>query len=185
MYDIIAASFFQKKNCILPGIGQLSFTSKAAETDFSNSQLLAPRQSIVFIPSSQENNLPFNEFSAISELMKKTLETTGEVAITGIGSFTKQENGQLHFKAIELDPVFFQPVQAVRVTRQDAEHNILVGDKETTSTVMNEMLHVEETNKVKDHWWIWAIVWLAVAAAIVGYYFYDFGFNNLGNSTRF
>lgn len=181
MYDIIAASFFQKKTCVLPGIGRLAFTSKPSEGDFSNSQLLPPRQSIVFLPATDKNDLPFNEFSAISELMKKTLETEGEVTVTGIGRFTKQPQGELSFKAIELDPVFQQPVEAIRVVRQNAEHNILVGDNQVTNTVMNERLHVaEEKNYVESKWWIWAIVWLVTATALLVYYFYNTGFNNLG-----
>jgi len=182
MFDIIAASFFQKKSCILPGIGQLAFTNTTAVTDFFNSQILAPKQAIVFIPAANEGDPSFNEFSAISELMKSQLEKDGQVIITGVGSFTKLSGGQLYFKAANPDPVFFQPVQAVRVLRPDAEHNVLVGDKETTSTAMNEMLQVEEEHIVKkDRWWIWAIIGLALAAAVIAYYLYQYGFNSLGS----
>jgi len=182
MYDVIATSFFQKKSCKLPGIGQLVFTNTAAVTNFSNNQIMAPKQTITFIPVTNEKELSFNEFSAISELMKRQLETNGQVIITGVGSFTQLSGGRLNFRPIYIAESFVQPVSAIPIVRQDAEHNVLVGDIETNSKAMNEKLQtrVYETVK-KDWWWVWAIAGFAIAAAAIGYYIYEFGFNNLGS----
>jgi len=62
-----------------------------------------------------------------------------------------------------LPAAFLQPVKAVRVIHPEAEHQILVGDKETTNTVMNE--YFSEVPVKKSRWWIWAIV-LGIAALI-------------------
>jgi hypothetical protein len=67
MYNLIAASFFQKKSCLLPGIGSLSLITHSAITDFPVKQIKAPVQEIIFTPGTEDEK-GFNEFSAISEL---------------------------------------------------------------------------------------------------------------------
>ena len=64
---------------------------------------------------------------------------------------------------------FFQSVVAERVIHPQAEHQILVGDKETTNTVMTEFL--TEKPEVRDRWWIWAIVLGAIGLLILLIYF--------------
>jgi hypothetical protein len=182
MYDFIASSFFQKKTCHLPGIGKLSFVTTAAETDFGNAQIRAPRQSIVFTPT-ESNEHVFNEFSAISEMMQQTLNEEELLEITGIGTFIKDKAGIIHFIPIELDSVFIQPVNDIRVLRQDAEHPILVGDTTTTNTAMSEKYSEAAENTVveKSNWWIMAIVLTLLGLSLIAFYIYNFGIGNLGN----
>ena len=179
MYDLIAPAFFQKKSCRLPGIGQLTLTTIPAKIDFSNKQILAPVQSIVFVPISGNEN-SYNEFSAISEMMKKTLDEEGSINLAGIGNFYKDTIGAIRFEPVELNPVFLQPVTAVRTIRQDAEHNMLVGDKKTTNVEMTEFLN-EEAPIPPDRWWIWAIVLGLIGIGLLTVYFNQNGWNLLGN----
>jgi hypothetical protein len=65
--------------------------------------------------------------------------------------------------------VFAQPVFAERVVHPDAEHAILVGDKETTNTFMAELLIPKV--ETRDRWWIWAIVLGAVGLIALLIYF--------------
>ncbi|MBL0146223.1 MAG: hypothetical protein IPP48_11050 [Chitinophagaceae bacterium] len=59
---------------------------------------------------------------------------------------------------------------AERVIHEAAEHNMLVGDKETTTTQMTE--YYADTSVVKDRWWIWTIILgFGGIAAILFYYF--------------
>lgn len=183
MYNVIASSFFQKKSCRLPGIGILELVTTPAEYDFPNKQIKAPRQKILFIPSNSTDN-SFNEFSAISQLLKDRLNKEGSVAIDGLGLFTKDSNGITAFSAEEISEDFFLPVAAERVIHKDAAHAILVGDKETTNVVMTE--YYTETSIEKNRWWIWgAIALAAVAAAIIAYYVSQHGFNDLSNGSAF
>lgn len=179
MYDLIAPAFFQKKSCRLPGIGQLTLTTTPAEIDFSNKQIVAPFQSIVFVPISGNENV-YNEFSAISELMKKNLDEEGSINLAGIGHFYKETNGTIRFEQVVLNPVFLQPVSAVRTIRQDAEHNMLVGDKKTTNVEMTEFLN-EEDPIPPDRWWIWAIVLGLIGIGLLTVYFTQNGWSLLGN----
>ncbi len=177
MFNIIAASFFQRKSCVLPGIGKLSLVTYPAASDFSNKQIVAPVQEIVFTPSVDEKL--FNEFSAISELMKKKLDEEGEVDLAGIGVFTKSKEGDIKFTPIQLDENIQVPVSAVRVIREHAQHAMLVGDKETTNTQMTELLNEEAP--AKDKWWILAIVLGAAGLLALIIYLYQHGINAFGN----
>lgn len=185
MFDIIASSFFQKKTCRLPGIGNLELAITPAEYDFSDKQIKAPKETILFIAASPYDN-SFNEFSAISQLMRDELDRKGSVEVTGLGSFTKDSTGTIHFSAVRLNEDFYQPVTAEKVIHKDAEHAILVGNEETTNVKMNEYYsEAEETKTPKGKWWVWAIVLGAAGLVAIGYYLYANGFNNLGSKSIF
>lgn len=183
MFDIIASSFFQKKSCRLPGIGNLELAYTPAQYDFGNRQLKAPKETILFIASSPYDN-HFNEFSAISQLIKDQLEKHGTVEITGLGSFTRDSGGSIQFEAYPVNEDFLQPVLAERVIHKDAEHAILVGDKETTNVVMNEY-YTEEIPAARGKWWIWAAALGAVGIAAIAIYIYKNGLNNLASKAAF
>ena len=164
----------------MPGIGSLTLKTKAAQTDFVNTQILAPVDEIIFSPSSGNDANGFNEFTAISELMKKQLSEEGEVEITGVGTFEKDTaTGIIQFQPVVLDTIFSPPVAAERVIRQDAEHSILVGDKETTNTAMTD--YFSEKTEVKQYWWVWAAALGAAGVAMVAIYISQNGFNAFGN----
>jgi len=178
MYNIIAPSFFQKKNCVLPGIGSLSIITHPAETDFSNTRIKSPRQEILFTPAG--SNAPvFNEFSAISEMMKRHLDEENRVEVLGIGTFTQDPSGQVSFHSIRIDDVFTEPVTAERVIHKDAPHAILVGDKETTNVQMTEYFTEEPT--APDRWWLWAVTLAAAGIIVITLYIAQNGLNALAS----
>ena len=75
-------------------------------------------------------------------------------------------------------------MEAERVIHPQAEHSILVGDKETTNTVMTDYFNEEPV--VKDRWWIWAIVLGLAALAILLFYFNDADASSFfGNAVKF
>lgn len=182
MYQIIASTLFQNKICRLPGIGTLVMVPHAAETDFVNGRIKAPFETIEFIAAGQDENL-FNEFSAMSELLKKNLDESGSFLLNGIGTFTKINNAEIQFTAIGIEPVFTQPIEVERVIRQDASHAILVGDQQTTTVEMTGFYSEQPTNN--DRWWIWAIVLAAVGIGALIVYFYLGGTISLGNSNYY
>jgi hypothetical protein len=181
MYNIIAASFFQRKFCVLPGIGKLSLVTSPASSDFSSKHIMAPIQQIVFTPGSADEKL-FNEFSAISELMKNKLDEEGVVDLVGIGVFTKNDLGDIKFTPVLLDENIEAPVTAIRVIREHSQHTMLVGDRETTNTEMTELLNVDEP--AKDKWWIWAIVLGAAGLLLLAIYLSQYGINAFGNAAQ-
>ena len=89
--------------------------------------------------------------------------------LKNVGSFFVDATGNIHFKPEVLPVVFAQAVMVERVIHPDAEHAILVGDKETTNTYMSELLSPKL--QTSDRWWIWAIVLGAVALIALLIYF--------------
>ncbi|UEG48614.1 hypothetical protein LK994_08185 [Ferruginibacter lapsinanis] len=178
MYNIIATSLFQNKICLLPGIGALSVETLPAETDFVNSRILAPQYTIEF-STENEGNAPFNEFSAISQLLRNEIDHNGSAEITGVGVFSKDESGKITFEPEKVNAAFTYPVNAERVIRQNAAHAMLVGDKETTNVVMTE--YFTEEILQKDRWWIWAIVLGVLGIAAIVFHFTQHGYTT-GNS---
>lgn len=181
IFDVIAASFFRKKQCVLPGIGRLELLEKSAIYDFPQHQILAPEPFIRFIPLPDAVSM-FNEFSAISQLLKEKLLRTGEVTVTGMGSFT-YGNGIVDFTPAAFPEALLQPVPAVKVIHKDAVHTMLVGDLETTNTAMQELL--SEQAEVNISWWKAALLLAAVAAAALIYYLSVYGFNGLASKASF
>lgn len=182
MYQVIALTLFQNKICRLPGIGTLVMVSHAAETDFVNGRIKAPFETIDFRGSEQDDN-PFNEFSAMSELLIKDLNENGHVVLPGIGTFTKKDNSGIEFTSISIEPVFNQSIEVQRVIRQDASHAILVGDQQKTNVEMSGFFSQQPTNS--DRWWIWAIVLAVVGIATLIIYFYSEGKISFSNSNYY
>ncbi|MDB5278337.1 MAG: hypothetical protein JWR61_3292 [Ferruginibacter sp.] len=182
MEYLIAPTLFQKKICRLPGIGILSLKNHPAVSNVAAAVIKAPAPFISFSPANENEESSFNEFSALSEIIRKDIEENGTVTLKGVGDFIKKENGAIDFIPSHIHPLFMPDVTATRVIRQNAEHTILVGDKETTNTQMSGyFVEAEEITPAKDRWWIWAIVLVAAGLAIIGLYLLQNGFNLFGN----
>lgn len=176
MQQLIASYLFQNKNCPLPGIGSLFIQTEGAQADFTNHLVNAPRHTIQF--SDKEINASglmnylaertrFTEdevmesFQNFSARFKNQIASKEKAELPGIGNFFVDENGNTIFEQEELSTVFNKAVTANRVIHPHAEHTMLVGDKETTNTMMTE--YFSEEAEVKDRWWIWVIVLTALA----------------------
>jgi hypothetical protein len=181
MFNVIATYFLQKKYCRLPGIGSLTLVTQPAQNDFVNSSIKAPVDEIVFKPDNDQGNNSFNEFTAISELMLKQLDSGQPVEISGVGVFTKS-GADIDFTPVVLDGSYTPAVTAQRVIRKDAEHALLVGDKQTTNTIMAELLN--EQPAATYRWWVWALVAAFAGLIAILVYLSQHGFNSLGNIAK-
>jgi hypothetical protein len=70
-----------------------------------------------------------------------------ELPFSSAGSFYRDENEDLQFKTVSLPGAYFPEVVAERVIHPDVAHNILVGDTETNSAAMTELLNTGEEKK--------------------------------------
>ena len=178
MYNLIAPSLFQKRICRLPGLGSLQMVSHSAETHFIDREIRAPYDEIRFIPNNTDE-ASFNEFSAISQLIRQDLQTKGEVVLDGVGVFYQSEDG-LEFAPVVLDAELSRPVQVEFVTREDTRHSLLVGDQETTTDAMDVLLN-KPTFQRTISWWWWAL--LILLFGITGLVLYYLQTGDWGNAS--
>lgn len=154
----------------------------SAETDFVNSRIKSPAETIGFTAAGDGEEKLFNEFSAMSEILLQKLNQEGSYLLEGIGTFTKDVEGKINFASVSVDPIFIPAVFAERVVRQDAKHAILVGDQQTTNHRMAE--YYNEQAPAKDRWWVWAIVLAAIGIAALIIYFSLHGVSPFGNLSQ-
>ena len=198
MQKQIAAYLFQRKSCPLPGLGTLSVLSQGAEADFANKLIAAPRTVIQFEEKETNAEGLVNYLAAATEAdtykvtealehfcdgLKKEMIERKKVKLDCIGDLFVDNVGKIGFNPEELPAAFLQPVVAERVIHPQSEHQILVGDRETTNTAMTEMLAPK--SEAKDGWWIWAIVLGAVGLlALVIYFTALNGTTSFGNAIK-
>ncbi len=198
MQHLIASYLFQNKTCPLPGLGTLSIINSAAELDFTNKLIAAPKASVQFVntesdatglmnyiaASTGSNNYEVTEaLDHFCDDLKDRITKESGVTLDEIGNLVVDRSSKIKFKQAELPSAFFQPVIAERVIHPQAEHQILVGDKETTNTVMAEFL--TEKPVVSDRWWIWAIVLGAIGLLLLLIYFSEAnGTSPFGNAIK-
>jgi hypothetical protein len=199
MQKQIASYLFQHKTCPLPGLGTLSVVNTTAESDFTTKTFAAPKSSIHFEQAETDATGLLNYLSATTgadkyeatealshfcDVLKQKVTDEPKIQLDSIGTFSVDASGKINFEETELPFAFAQPVFAERVIHPDAEHNILVGDKESTNTEMTELLAPKTA--IKDRWWIWAILLGAIAIAAIVIYFTAFnGTSSFGNAINY
>jgi hypothetical protein len=202
MHYLIASYLFQNKSCSLPGLGTLSVSAGKAEADFLNTVIKAPSPRIIFEAKESDTGNLLDYIAAktnhsIAQTIRqleqfcnslKTAATRGAqgaanqpAALNGVGNFFIDSSGKINFRSEQLPAAFLQPVKAERVIHPQAEHQILVGDKETTNIVMSEYFS-EEVPVKKNRWWIWAIVLGAIALAAILLYLNNAGLLSMAGS---
>ena len=178
---LIAPTLFQNKTCRLPGIGTFTVITNTTKLESHSKQIDAPSPSIIFTPLQDDRN-GFNEFTALSELIKKDLHATGKINLKGIGDFKKNEDGTIGFIPLQLSQHFTPPVVAELAIHQDATYSRLVGDRETSDIALP--VYLEEKKIVKYRWWIWAIILGVIGLGILIYYIAQNGLDILGNAIK-
>lgn len=180
----------------MPGLGTLQVNAGKAESDFLNKTLKAPVPLISFVTREQDasNLLDYiaakNKITALDAIdllgqfcnnLKGEIIAANTAALKGVGNFFTDSAGKINFRPGPLPEVLLQPVPAERVIHPQAEHTMLVGDKETTNTVMNEYFSDEPVKK--SRWWIWVIILgLIGISAIVLYLANNNSFGMAGNA---
>jgi hypothetical protein len=198
MQDQIASYLFQNKTCPLPGLGTLSLLNSVAEADFTNKLIASPKTFIQFTDIETDSTGLLNYLAATTgadkyevtealdhfcDNLRNKITQQPAIQLENLGSFFVDESGKINFKQEELPAAFTQSIFAERVIHPDAEHNILVGDKETTNTVMTELLAPQD--ETKDRWWIWAIfLGLIVLIAMLIYFTELKGASPFGNTIK-
>ena len=199
MQDSLYEFLLLNKKLSLPGIGTISHCQNPAQHDFSNKQFTAP--SFYFIIESRNDkpskklfdwlsfSLNITEWEAIKSVndfsfdLKKKLSEYGEVSWEKVGVIRRNNNGDLKLDLQNILLYTEQPVTAEKVIRLKAEHTILVGEKEKTSTEMEE--YISGNPAKKNYTWLIAVILTVLAVMFIGWYFSEKGFStsSAGNQT--
>lgn len=198
MQTLIASYLFQNKTCPLPGLGTFSILNSSARADFTNKLIQAPHPTVDFVQVETNpgaiteyisRSTSLNMHDAAEALkdychgLKELIDEGNTVSLAQVGSFSVNENGKIIFKPEDLPSAFLQTVVAERVIHPEAEHQMLVGDKETTNKAMSELFATK--TEVKGRWWIWAIVLGAIGLLLMLFYFSQTSDGSFfGNSTK-
>lgn len=198
MEHLIASYLFQNNHCPLPGIGKLTLTERPA-TISHGAKLIHPPQpaiSLVHGEFSQDDFLNYvcavekiDESEANKKLQRycsylQSLDSFAEAKIPNAGKFYVNAEGNLVFKHSPLPQQFLDNIHAEKVIHPDASHTLIVGDKESSTSLMTEYYNVEEPAPRKK-WWIAALILALVGITVILLYaFNEKNAGFFGNATK-
>ena len=200
MFQVLNAYLFQHRSISIPGLGTIYLESVPASADVADRTILppayrfrfdkyfdAPDKEFFSYIAAQRNVLDYEAIKWYSEFsfeLRNRIRTEEQVSWDGVGVLKKDPSGNVIFESVTGSPEFMVPTPAMRVNRQDAQHMLLVGDRERTNVQMNEWLHEEGADRKKRSWWIVALVLGLIALATLGWHFYTNGWS-FGNQLKF
>ena len=192
MQDLITSYIIQSKKCSLGQIGSFRITRAASKTDIVNKKFCSPAPEFIF--SSREEKVSEGLVKYVSERRgisleesqvqlkewcmqaKSKLKKGEEILFKPLGFLKKSPLGITFFPNKNANP-FFEAVPATRVIHKNAEHEMMVGDKETTSAAMKDFYTVEDKQEKARPWRVIAIVLLSIGLLILLFYFYNHSFS--------
>jgi hypothetical protein len=171
--ELIQKYLLQYHRVSIEGWGSMSIVNHPAVLDFPNRQIHAPTTTVIFSEQTNGNHgftnwladelkiRPEEALQKVQAFVQWFSNTVREndVMWNGCGRFTGHE-GQISFKPDEA-MILPSTVLAERVIRKGAEHHVLVGEDDRTSTEMEEWLHTPAAKK--KH--LWQIIALLISAA--------------------
>ncbi|HEY5408188.1 MAG TPA: hypothetical protein VIJ92_13920 [Ginsengibacter sp.] len=202
MQELIASYLIQKKECHLPLVGSFVIKQGSASLDIADKIISPTAYEIIYSESetylseglkNYVSNLQHIQLYEAEEKInnwclhaKMKLDSGEKLIFDSVGNLQKDAVGNILFQT-ENGINFYEPVIAERVFHKNAEHAVLVGDKETTSGVMNEFYREDVVSKKNSSWKIWAIILLAVSLIVLVFYFYShtFSANGIANQSSF
>jgi nucleoid DNA-binding protein len=187
------------KNLVLPGLGSFTVEHKPASLQFADKTIDAPSKAIAFVPSNSLydsglvryiascTGLTIDEiteqFSAFINDMQAQLNSGLVFVLHGIGSLSKQ-NEVVQFKPLAASGLFFAPLAAQKVIRQNAIHQVRVGEEDKTSAEMHTQLGIvsdtaltedgltDDDAPPKEKWLQHALILAAIGISIIALYFF-------------
>lgn len=183
MFRLLHQYLIENSILHLPGIGTLEFAELPARLDVADKLLHPPIKTLRLNAESESSDkhslmgfisrqLQISEehaytvFQQFCESVKTGLSAKRMLYWDHLGAFQKDEGGTVHFVQTNDIEEYLPPVTADRMIRANAEHNMTVGDTETTNTAMLEYYDEPQVTK-KDYWWVWVIVIFIVSSGLI------------------
>jgi nucleoid DNA-binding protein len=201
MHELVTSFLIQSKHCRLKDIGNFSLVHSSAKSDIANKKIVARHVEVVYSPREEKTSEELIKYvahqkkismAASQEQLKQWCAETStklkngeEIFFKPLGFLKKSATGINFFQNKNIAR-FFEPVPALRVIHKNSEHQMLVGDREVTSTTMSQFYQAEEVITKRKRWKLIAIVLLVVAVVFLFFYFnkQPFSLSRLGNQQK-
>ncbi len=191
MNELLYQFLIQHHSLNLPGLGTLNLVRKPAVDDFGSKSFYPPEYSFSFdhlkeAPSKKLFNWlahVFNcsEFDAIKKVnefgfdLKQQIHSGNKVNWHGVGIFQQGQDGLVKFDPQPISVIYEKPVGTEKVIRENAAHQVRVGEDYRTSAQMTEMLFTDEEPR-KRNWWLLPLILIIIAFLLTAWYFSSRGF---------
>ena len=199
MLQVLNAYLFQHRSISIPGLGTIYLETFPAHVDIADRTVLppvyrfrfdkyfdAPEKEFFSYLAAQGKMLDFEAIRWYNEFafdLRNRIKNEDEVPWQGVGILRKDDAGNILLESVTAPEFTQHPIPAVKVKHQDAVHTMLVGDRERTSSEMNEWLQDDATVRKRLSWWVIALVLVVIALAILAWRFYTHGFSTGNQST--
>ena len=199
MVQVLNAYLYQHRSLSIPGLGTIYLETFPANVEVADRTMLspvyrfrfdkyfdAPDKEFFSYLATQANLLDFEAIRLYNEFaldLRNRIRAEDEVKWEGVGVLRKNGSGDILLESVDAPAFSQQPVPAMRVSHHDAQHTLLVGDRERTSGEMTEWRKEEGARRAKFPWWIIAVILGVLGLAFLGWYFYTHGFST-GNQTK-
>jgi hypothetical protein len=202
MYAILNRYLFQHKSINIPGLGTIFLEVTPASLDATTRTISPPAYYFRFdkyfdtpdkdffsylattrrIPE-YEAMRQYNEFAYN---LRESVNHHQAALWEGVGELSRDDDGNIQFSSLLQNPPFLQPVPAEKRVRANAQHTLLVGDRERTSDEMSQWFS-EEPVHGNRLWWLVALIVGAAALLVMAIHFSSHGWNveSVGNQQSF
>jgi hypothetical protein len=192
MYGELYQYLILHKQLNIPGIGTFLLERKPADIDFVNKIANPPAYTVALhhgnsTPSKNvfswlASSLNISELDALTRFnefaldIKNRVLTGDKLQWNGIGTLSKGMAGEIRFEASLKGMEAGTPVPAKKVIRENAEHNVRVGEQDKTSSEMIDLLAPPAEKKTVG----WGI---ALIAGLLAFIFIALYFSSKGLTT--
>ena len=149
MVDALNSYLVQHKSLSIPGLGTIYVERIPAQSDFVNKQIIpasyhyrfdryfdAPDKDFFTYLAAQKEIADYEAIRWYNEWayeLRNKIRTQQEVKWENVGTLRTDVSGEVVFEAQQNLVSFLAPVPAERVIRSNAQHTMLVGDREVTT----------------------------------------------------
>jgi hypothetical protein len=184
----------QHKSLSIPGLGTIYVERMPARSDFVNKQIIpasyhyrfdryfdAPDKDFFTYLAARTEIADYEAIRWYNEWayeLRNRIRTQQEVKWDNVGVLRTSVSGEIVFEAQQNLVSFFNPVPAERVIRTNAQHTVLVGDREVTNTAMTDYLNEETVYVEKESWWIYALILATIAMVVIFFHFFQRGIHS-------
>jgi len=189
MYGELHQYLILHKQLNVPGIGTFQVERKPADVDVAGKMIYPPAYTIALHHSNATPSkkiftwlaaeLNISEYDALARFNDFAFDVRNKIMAgekllwNGIGILSKGMAGEIRFEASLKGISIGEPVAANKVIRDDAEHRIMVGEQEKTSTEMLEWLN--PVQRKRSYWWVLSLLIGLLAIAFITWHFYSKG----------